>query len=396
MTPIRLKKMEDGDRRDHSLGTVLMVGNFAPDEGFAWWLMENFWVELSQMSRSLGLDPLLIYRDEGTVPHAIRSAGIETMILPFLVEEGDLATALRMVRDRRVRLVYLTDRPFADLRYALLRAAGVKRIVTHDHVPGDRPQVGGLRGTAKAAYNRLPGITADHQLVVSPFVRDRAILNGRIPSHKVSLVQNGIPPVDCRQVPTNYVRRTFGISPDQTVCVMAGRAHRYKRVDFFIDVASQVRGVPDGENVTFLFCGDGPHLEEFRSKAHESGLGRGFIFAGRRDDLLAILCSCDLALHPSRGEAFSLAIVEYMGAGLPVLVPDLPSVCQAVEHGRTGFVFPDQDVGAAADLVLLLHRNSDTRHQMGVVASQAARSRYSLSRMNQTFRELMARELKSF
>lgn len=392
---IRLDKMGEPDLRSHSPGTVLMVGNFAPDEGFAWWLMENFWIELSEMSRNLGFDPLLIYRDGGVVPGPIKAAGIETMVVPFLVGEGSLATVLRLIRHRRVRLVYLTDRPFADPRYGLLRLAGIRRIITHDHVPGDRPPSRGLKGLLKSLYNKFPWTTSDRHLVVSPFVRDRALLNGRIPPEKTAVVQNGIVKIDCAKYPTNYTHRIFGINPDQTLCVMAGRAHRYKRVDFFIDVARLVRSKAEGSRVTFLFCGDGPHLHEFKAKAEEVGLAEGLIFAGLRNDLPAILCSCDLAFHPSQGEAFSLAIIEYMGAGLPVLVPDLPSVCQAVEHGRTGYIFPDEDVSAAADFVLSLHRMPHLRRRMGVSASGVAAERYSLSGMNSRFRQIMTKELQA-
>lgn len=393
MTPsIRSNGLGDPGHHMPSRGTVLMVGNFAPDEGFAWWLMENFWIELTEIAKPFGLDPLLIYRDPGAVPASIHSAGIETEILPFLVDEGDLVTALRLIRRRRVRVVYLTDRPFADQRYALLRMAGVQRIITHDHVPGDRPPLGGLKGRIKSVYNRLPMLTADRQLVVSPFVEARAVRSGRIPRDRISVVQNGIPEVECKDFRRDYTHRTFGISPDQTICVMVGRAHRYKRVDFFIDVARQVGSSPEGTDVTFLFCGDGPHLDEFRSKVAEFELEERFVFAGRRSDLPAILCSCDLALHPSRGEAFSLAIIEYMGAGLPVLVPNLPSVCQAVEHGLTGYIFPDEEVSAAAHFVLSLHQEPELRERMGESASREARRKYSLSQMNAQFREVMARE----
>lgn len=367
-----------------------MVGNFAPDEGFAWWLMENFWIELAHLARQTGLQPLLIYRDEGVVPQSIVAAGIPTNFRPFLVPESSLASDLRFVRQHRVRFVYLTDRSFWDLRYGILRGAGVRCIVTHDHVPGDPPEAGGFRGWIKGLRNRIPLLTADVQLAVSPFVKKRAERCGRIPTHRVAVIQNGIPPIRCHEFPPDYVNRTFGIPPDRTICVMAGRAHRYKRVDFLIEVARKVHQLPGGDGVTFLFCGDGPHLEWLQGLAKEAKLGDSFVFAGRRDDLPAILCSCDMALHPSQGEAFSLAVIEYMSAGLPVLVPDLPSVSQAVDDGHTGFVYPDGDADKACELVLRLHREVEARRVMGTRASNKATEEYGLDGMNDSFVQKMA------
>ena len=387
------RKMTSNIDLSHPSATLLLVGNFAPDEGFAWWLMENFWIELSYLARARGLEPLLIYRDVGTIPESIRSAQIPTAFRPFLVGESTLARDLELVRERRVRFVYLTDRPFWDPRYALLRGAGVRRIVTHDHVPGDRPDVGGARALLKGILNRLPLVCADLQLAVSPFVKERAQRTGRIPAHRVEVVQNGIQPIQCQEFDPHYVHRVFGVPQDHTVCVVVGRAHRYKRIDFLIQVAARLRRLPGGTQITFLFCGDGPDLEWLQGLAEDAELEDRLVFAGRRDDIPAILCSSDMAFHPSQGEAFSLAIVEYMSAGLPVLVPSLPSVRQAIEHGRTGFVYPDGDVETAAHFVLKLHGDAELRRNLGVEASHIAATRYNLDQMNETFREVMARTL---
>ncbi len=59
------------------------------------------------------------------------------------------------------------------------------------------------------------------------------------------------------------------------------------------------------------------------------------------------MAGCDAAMHPSRGEAMSLAVLEYMCGGLPPVVPSLPSVSVAVEHGVTGLIYKNLDVDSA-------------------------------------------------
>jgi glycosyltransferase involved in cell wall biosynthesis len=348
--------------------------------------MENFWIELAEMGRSRGLRPLIVYPTSGTVPAAIRDAGIETMVRPIgRTGGGRLLDALALVKSRSVRCVYLTDRPFSAAGYALLRLAGVRVLINHDHTPGDRPPIRGLRGAMKAAWRRLPMTGCDLQLCVSPLVAERAVENARIPADRVAVVQNGIVPVDCTGDRT-YAHRVLGIPPRARICVTVARASTYKRIDFVLDVARRARAVEDLADFHFVHVGDGPELEALRGASQAAGLGDRLHFAGRRSDVRQILCSADVALHPAKGEAFSLAILEYMSAGLAVLVPDIPTVRQAVDPDRTGLVYPDGDVEAVLGMLRRLAASDDLRSRLGRAAATEVQVRFSLAAMNAAFR----------
>ena len=95
-----------------------------------------------------------------------------------------------------------------------------------------------------------------------------------------------------------------------------------------------------------------------------------------------------MAIHPAEGEAFSLSILEYMSAGLAVIVPDTPSVSQAIDHEHGGLGYPRGDSGAA-QAVARLQQHGPLRQRLGEAAARAVRERYSLRTMNQTFRETL-------
>ena len=369
----------------HSHGTLLMVGNYRPDAGFAWWLMERLWIQLASLGREHGLEPLIALPEAGPIPDTIRNANIETTIQPFPGRGFKaMLRAMRLVRNRRVRLIYFTDREYTSVTYLLFRVFGVRVILNHDHTPGDRPPIYGIKGALKAAWRRLPLLSCDRQICVAPIIQERAIQNARIPAHRTVVVQNGIEPVHCGENRT-YAHREFGFPPDALICVNVGRANPYKRIDFFIEVARiciQERGL---DPLYFLHCGDGPDLERLKGLAREAGIALRIVFAGRRSDIRKILCSATFALHPARGEAFSLAIVEYMSAGLVVLVPDIPSVCQAVEHDHDGLVFRDGNAQEAAGYIAAMVLNDERRHQLQAQAAHTARERYTLDGMNQQF-----------
>jgi glycosyltransferase involved in cell wall biosynthesis len=365
--------------------TLLFVANYSPDEGYAWWLMENFWVTLAELGRARRLKPLLLYPEGGVIPANILDAGIETSVQPFPGKGWRaLWDAVKLVRERNVRVIYFTDRNFSSFAYLLFRLAGVRTLINHDHTPGDRPPVGGLKGLLKSAWRRFRPIACDIQLCVSPLVRQRAIENARIPAGRVVVVQNGIAPIQCSG-DVDYAHRVLDIPESRLICITVGRANPYKRLDFIIEVAKEAVFTLQHEQLVFVHCGDGPDMDRLKSLVTDAGLEKRFIFAGRRSDVHALLCSADIAIHAAMGEAFSLAVVEYMSAGLPLLVPDVPSVCQAVRDGKTGVIYPDGDSSTAARLLIGLAGDAESRRRMGSAAAAEVRASYTLEQMNRQF-----------
>jgi len=380
--------------RPHTRETLLMVGNYRPDEGFAWWLMEHFWIEMSALGREHGLEPLIAFPEDGEIPAAIQKANIETTIQPFPGRGAKaVLRSVRLVRSRRIRFIYFTDRAFTSVVHLVFRLLGVRVIVNHDHTPGDRPPVGGIKGLLKAIWRRLPLLNCDLQICVAPIVRERAIRNVRIPAQRAVVVQNGIDPVTCDGDST-YAHQKFGFPQDAVICVNVGRAHAYKRIDFFIEVARICTQDYKIDQIYFLHCGDGPELERLQRMTSEADIASRVIFAGRRVDIREILCSATFALHPARGEAFSLAIVEYMSAGLVVLVPDLPSVCQSIRDGTDGIVFEDGNAHEAASHIRALLSKIEKRHAIQAMAAKTVRERFTREIMDRQFRTVVRAQLE--
>lgn len=365
-------------------GSVLLVANFRPDVGFAWWLMENFWVRTANLARQCGLSAIIAFPEDGPLPSAIVEANIPTAVHNFTTDGVGSRSSASFIREMNVKALYLTDRPHSSLAYARYRHAGARVIVTHDHSPGDRPAIGGAKGFVKDLWHAAPRISADLRICVSPLIRDRAISNGHIPSSRLAVVQNGIQPSPCMG-DNSYARRVLGVGRDKRICVTVCRASRYKRVDFVVEVARRYVHQFGRSDVVFLHCGDGPDLPRLQALAEEARVQDSVVFAGKRSDVASILCSSDFALHPSQGEAFSLAILEYMNAGLVTFVPNLPSVCQAITHDVTGVIYPDLDADYVVRRLVELGANDAMRLGIGRNAQSEIVERFSAAQMNEAF-----------
>lgn len=367
-------------------GNILLVSNYASDVGYAWWLMEHFWVLLAEHFREKGKQAYLAYPKVNTLPASIQSSQINIveMSIPALspLERQSLRT---FIEANLITDVYFTDRPWFSLDYFFLRRCGVKNIVIHDHTPGDRPPVGGIKGFLKAARHRLPWLCANTQFNVSELMRKRSITNARIPSGRCIAVQNGTPPVKNVSDQRVLSRKMLNIAENAFVCITTGRAHTYKRFDFVIETAECVNRTHPDLPVIFVLVGDGPAMESLRVLISRKGLEHTVHLLGFRPDTRKLLPAADVALHAALGEGFSLSIVEYMSASLPVLVPDIPSVKQAINHGETGFVFAKDNPAEAASYLLTLVEKPELRTRLGLNAHRKAEANYTLETCSRQF-----------
>ena len=88
----------------------------------------------------------------------------------------------------------------------------------------------------------------------------------------------------------------------------------------------------------------------------------------------------DVGLHPSLGEVgYCLAILEMMNAGLPVIVPDRPSVRGATEPNVTGLWYSANESDACAEAILALLSDPSRRESLGRAAREQSLTRFSLA-----------------
>jgi len=128
-----------------------------------------------------------------------------------------------------------------------------------------------------------------------------------------------------------------------------GRLEPYKRVELMLRAMAQLRDrFPQAEIVVIGRGSDRARLEEV---ARNQGLAdrtrfTGFVSDAERDTLLA---NTRVAVCPSPKEGWGLTVIECNALGTPVVATDAPGLRDSVDDGRSGFLFPEGDVGALAE-----------------------------------------------
>jgi glycosyltransferase involved in cell wall biosynthesis len=197
-------------------------------------------------------------------------------------------------------------------------------------------------------------------------VRDFLIQQG-VPEKKIAVVHNGLEMsrVTVESSTTReQARRLFGLPGERLfVTLVANMRHEIKNHRMFIRMAQRVHDVVP--EAAFVLAGEGELVPEVRAHAAELGIAGDTFFTGRCDNIAELLFASDVCVLTSRAEGFSNSILEYMGAGRPVVATDVGGAREAIVHGESGYLVQSDDDAAMAEHVISLLRDRDRARRMG-------------------------------
>lgn len=142
-----------------------------------------------------------------------------------------------------------------------------------------------------------------------------------IKSDKVKVVANAVDADKFRFSPEKRVQMRSELNlGDSLAIVCVARFRREKNQIFLMDVLKKLK--ENGENVVFVFAGDGPCEDEVKAKAKEYGLENETRFLGMRSDVPDILQAADAFVLPSLWEGLPVTGIEAQASGLHCVVSD--------------------------------------------------------------------------
>jgi len=143
----------------------------------------------------------------------------------------------------------------------------------------------------------------------------------------------------------------------------------------------RTRGCP----VRALLIGDGPEREAIDRTIARLGLQRHVVITGLCGDVRPFISACDVMTLVSHSvEAFSLAALESMSLGKPMVMSDVGGASELVTAGEQGFIYPPGDIDA-----LTMHLRNLTepalRDRLGRAAALRVRERFTVQAMTEHF-----------
>ena len=153
--------------------------------------------------------------------------------------------------------------------------------------------------------------------------------------------------------------------------LFVGRLETEKRVG---ELLHAFAGLPGDVPARLHVVGTGTQRHRLQTLSDSLGLAGRVTFAGRVDDreLAAAYRSADVFCMPSTAELQSLATLEAMSAGQPVIAADAMALPHLVAGGRNGYLFtPGHTEQLTGHLATLLSRPA-LRRRMGLVSRTMA------------------------
>jgi glycosyltransferase involved in cell wall biosynthesis len=133
------------------------------------------------------------------------------------------------------------------------------------------------------------------------------------------------------------------------------------------------RGIP----ARALLIGDGEMRPAIEARAEALGLKEHVLITGLQQDVRPLVSACDaIALCSTSVETFSLAALEAMALGRPVVHAELGGAAEMIRHQRDGFLFSVGDTRSLTECLAAL-ADPQLRKRMGAQARATVEERFS-------------------
>ena len=321
----------------------------------------------------------------GWVEDTVRGAGIAGVTIP---QRGKFAWQYA----RRLRALLQTEE--VDLVHAHLVGASVYASLA---ALGTRtPVVGTIHGQADLPVSdRLAPLRygvlrmgARHVVAVSEALRRTFVSRSRFPTARTSVIYNGIDAETFHPGPDSGFRTELGIRPDEFVFGALGNVRAPKAYDVLLRAAALLATEVQPCRVVIVGDTSGALFSELQRLHAGLGLGDRVLFAGFRRDVPQVLRAFNALALSSRTEGFSLATVQAMATGVPVVATRSGGPEEILEDGVTGLLVPRDDPAALAAAMRRLRDDAALRTRLGNAGPPAVAARFNRRSMLEAYQRL--------
>ncbi len=359
---------------------LLCVVPYPANTGFAWNYIEGLYAGVADQ---LALDAVVTYVSYLSIeqpPRSLRGSNAQPLVLDASLSSGrSIFETVAAIRRLQIDTVYFTDLATWHWALPLLRLAGVRWIVAHDHTSGHRDRPTGIKWFAKWLRARIPGMTADRIVTVSEYVARRQREVALAPSDRVFPLVNGLTLPDM-DTPPLAINDAAGVDFTRPIVACVCRSAVEKGVDvLFRAFNSMLDSWPDDEpRPQLVYLGNGPVFDDLRALRETLPHGADIQMLGYRQDVASFLRVASVCVVPSRWEdACPLSVLEPMAWGKAVVASAVGGVPEEINSPEVGVLVPKNDEGALAAAVRELLLNEPRRSAIGRAARERIRNELS-------------------
>jgi len=330
--------------------------------------------------------PVAVVSREGWLTGRVRENGVEPLIAPASgsFHIGYLRTLLQTVRHRNVNVI--AAHLYGSAVYASLAGmiSGIP-VISILHGQSDVPQ------QARFAALKAAIVRKGSRKVV--FVSDnlKTDLAGRLglPDERCVVIPNGVDTTLFQPGRDRSIRDAIGLAEDAILVGSIGNIRAPKAYDVLLRAAALL--TKRSSRLHFVIAGEssgklGQSLLEMRDSL---GLRDRVTFLGLRPDVATVLQNLDVFALSSRTEGFSIACIEAMACGVPVVATRSGGPQQILDD-QSGILVAVDSPEELADGIYRVAFTPGLGKSLAEHALRRVRERYSLDRMLSSYESILS------
>lgn len=190
-----------------------------------------------------------------------------------------------------------------------------------------------------------------------------------VPKEDIVVIPNGFSPEEFsperRNSRRELMRTKLGFRQDHVVLLFVANELERKGYRTLLTALQHL----NNPRIRVLVVGR-PSRSSVSKGATAFSLAHCVIPCGETNDVAAFHAAADVFVLPTQYEAFSLAILEALGSGLPVVTTKIPGADNAIQIGINGYAISDPTNGEELAAALALLVDDDFRNKLSQNAPQ--------------------------
>lgn len=194
--------------------------------------------------------------------------------------------------------------------------------------------------------------------------------------------------IDCKRFSTSEdkrqeIRSQYQLQPDDFVLITCGELIKRKNHEAILKALTYIKD----HQVKLILCGSGVLEQNIRQKIRDYDLEERIIMIGYCYNILEHLKAADCFVFPSYQEGLSVALMEAMASGVPVVCSKIRGNVDLIVPEEGGFLVDPKDIKGFANSILKLKENHELRKKMGLFNAERIQ-KFDIEVVNRKMRDI--------
>lgn len=346
---------------------------------------ETVFIQLADRLRANGYRSVVVIRGPGWVHDELHRRQLNPVVMDakgsFAV--GFLFRLIRLAKREKVELIQ--SHLLGSNVYAAMLGLIIRRpvVATYHGMVDINP-----RERFRRLKQQVMRWGISRYVAVSRSLADKIQKQGLLDVNKTQVVYNGVDPENYCHRSERSLREDLGLEDHVKLWGCLGNVRPAKAYDVLIDAMALIQDQNPTIHVVVAGHQRASLMAELSEHMDALGVRHRFHFIGFVADSAAFLRQLDFFVLPSRSEGFSIATIEAMMAGLPIVATRCGGPEEILTHQQTGWLVDPDNPRALAEGMLKLSSDDTLARSLAAAGQYHSRASFGIDAMVTAYQEI--------